>query len=189
MIYSDDFEERDAGWYVTAADIAAGRAAIGDGRVLIKPAPGLSYSVMNTAFDLPTDADICVKMRIVDASDLSKVGAGLVFWAKGFNDNYFFQVVGNGTYWIARFSNQAWQNVTPPADVPSFQQGLNQDNLLRVTTKNQTVTVFVNDQQIAKFRAPAPVGLVKAGFRAGSFDRNAPVAVEFRDFSVTEVPK
>jgi hypothetical protein len=48
--------------------------------------------------------------------------------------------------------------------------------------------MYVNDQRIARFRAPAPAGVVKAGFRANSFAQDVPVAMEFRDFSVTTVP-
>jgi hypothetical protein len=123
----------------------------------------------------------------VESAELSRSGLGLIFWAKGFDDNYLFQVTGNGNYYVTRWAERAWQSVTPTAAVRAFKQGLGEENVLRVVTKGQTVTVFMNDEQLAKFRSPTPSGIVRAGFRASSLGKE-PTAVEFRDFSVTDVP-
>jgi hypothetical protein len=187
VIYSDDFTERDAGWFIPQADIDVGKAAIGDGRILVRPDPERGYSVLNMAFGLPTQTDICVKARIVESSDLTKSGFGLLFWAKGYDEYYLFQVIGNGNYYVSHWTERAWQGVTPTAAVRAFKQGLGEENVLRVVTKGQVVTMFVNDEQLARFRSPFPSGMVRAGFRASSLG-NDPTAVEFRDFTVTEAP-
>jgi len=187
VIYSDDFTERDAGWFIPQSDIDAGKAAVGDGRILVRPDPERGYSVLNMAFGLPTQTDICVKARIVESSDLTKSAFGLLFWAKGYDEYYLFQVIGNANYYVSHWTERAWQSVTPTAAVRSFKQGLGEENVLRVVTKNQVVTMFVNDEQLARFRSPFPTGSVRAGFRASSLG-NDPTAVEFRDFSVTEAP-
>ena len=186
-IYSDDFQEQDAGWFIQPADTQSGRIAVGQGRILIKPQPRMGYTLLNLAFGLPADTDICVKARIVELTDLSKSGVGLVFWAKGYADNYLFQAQGDGMYFVSHFVDRTWQTVTPTAKAATFKTSLGQDNLLRVVTKAQTVTLYVNDEQVAKFRAPAPDGLVKAGFRASSLGDD-PTGAEFRSYSVTNVP-
>jgi hypothetical protein len=187
VIFSDDFQERDAGWFIQQGDLQSGKVAVGDGKIVLKVDAGKGYTVLNLAFGLPAESDICVTSKIVSGGDASKVTSGLVFWAKNYADNYMFQITGNGTYWVSHWSNQTWDNVTPLANAPSFRQGFGVENVLRVTIKNQTVTLFVNDERIAKFRAPAPDGLVKAGFRGGSVGTE-PVSVEFREFKVTDAP-
>jgi hypothetical protein len=186
-IYSDDFRSRDAGWFIQEADLRSGRVTIGDGRVLLKEDGLKGYGTLNLAFGLPTDADICVKVRIVQSADMAKANAGILFWSKGFEDNYLFQITGDGKYFVSHFSNRTWETITPAATASTFVPTLGADNLLRVLTKGQTVTLFINDTEMAKFRAPPPVGPVKAGFR-GASTGNEPVAIEFRDFQVT-VPK
>ena len=186
-IYSDDFQSRDAGWFVQQADLQSGKVTVGDGRVLVKEGGQRGYSILNFAFALPADTDICVKARILQSADLAKASVGVLFWAKGYDDNYVFQATGDGKYFVAHFFNRAWEVITPAATSDTFKSGLGEDNLLRVMTKGQTVTLFVNDSQVAKFRAPVPAGLVKAGFRAGAIGSD-PVAVEFRDFKVTTPP-
>jgi hypothetical protein len=187
VIYSDDFKERDAGWFIQPADIESGKVAVGEGRLVVRPDPERGYTVLNMAFGLPADTDICVTARIVESAELSRSGLGLIFWAKGFDDNYLFQVTGNGNYYVTRWAERAWQSVTPTAAVRAFKQGLGEENVLRVVTKGQTVAVFMNDEQLAKFRSPTPSGIVRAGFRASSLGKE-PTAVEFHDFSVTDVP-
>jgi hypothetical protein len=186
-IYSDNFKERDAGWFIPPADIQNGHVTVGDGRVLLKVDPGKGYTVLNFAFGLPSDSDICVISRLTDASDLSKATTGLVFWAKNYADNYVFQLTGDGKYWVSHWSNPSWEVVTPLANAPTFKSGLGVDNVLRVSSKQQSISLFVNDEQVAKFRAPSPNGLVKAGFRAGS-NGTDPIGAEFRDFKVTDAP-
>jgi hypothetical protein len=187
IIYNDDFTERDAGWFIQPADVASGKVTVGEGRVRIKQEAEKGYTTLNLAFGLPADTDICVKARIVETTDMSKAGIGLVFWAKGFDDSYLFQMTGNGFYSVSHWADRAWQSITPTASATAFQSRVDQDNLLRVVTKGQTVTLFVNDEQVAKFRVPTPTGLVKAGFRVSAFGKD-PIAVEFRDFVVTSVP-
>ena len=179
--------ERDAGWFIAPADLELGRIAVGNGRVLARIDGERGNSIVNMAFGLPADADICVTARIVELTDLTKGSVGLVFWAKGYEDNYLLDIGGNGLYSIFHWTERAWQTITPPATAPAFKAGLGQDNLMRVLTKGQTVTLFLNDGQIAKFRAPAPTGLVKAGFRVTSHGQNS-TSAEFRDFTVTSAP-
>ena len=187
VIYDDNFRERDDGWFIQEAEFRSGKVQVGEGRMFITADAEAGNSILNLAFALPRDADICVNARIVKSTDLSQTGVGIVFWAKAYADNYLFQVTGGGMYWVTHFADRAWQSVTPPASLGSFKQGLGQDNLLRVMTKGQSVTLFVNDVQVARFRAPPPTGLVRAGFRASSFGKE-PTAAEFRDFKVTNVP-
>jgi hypothetical protein len=187
ILYNDNFTERDDGWYILPADFASGKVNVGQGRILVKPEPERGYSLLNMAFGLAPDADICVTARIVESPDLSKSGLGIIFWAKGFDDNYLFQLLGNGTYYVTHWVDRSWQSVTPIASVRSYKQGLGQDNQLRVVTKGQTVSVFVNDEQVARFRAPTPTGLVKVGLRASAL-ANEPSSFEFREFTVTDVP-
>jgi hypothetical protein len=186
VIYSDDFAERDAGWFIAAADLESGRVAFGGDRMLVRMEGDRGNSILNMAFGLPTDTDICMRARIVDGSDLNKGSVGMVFWAKGYDDQYLYDVQGNGLYAIYHWTERAWQTITPPAAAPAFKAGLGEDNLLRVTTKGQTATLFLNDQQIARFRAPTPTGTVKAGIRVTSHAPNS-IGVEFRDFTVTDV--
>jgi hypothetical protein len=183
-LFDDDFQERDAAWSIAQSELETGAVAVGQGRMALKPAGEKGLSIINMAFRLPASIDICVTIRFVEAENLADSAAGIVFWADGYTENNLFQVRGNGAFWVSRWADRAWQSITPIATATGFKIGLGQDNRLRVRASGQTVTLFVNDVQVARFRAPAPEKNVQFGVRAGSFGKSANV-VEFRDFKVT----
>ncbi|MEA2878769.1 MAG: hypothetical protein QOF14_3965 [Hyphomicrobiales bacterium] len=187
VLFEDDFQERDAAWAITPGELDTGAVAVGQGRMMLRPPAEKGLSIINMAFRLPTSIDICVTVRFVETDDLADVSAGIVFWADGYAENSLFQVRGNGTFWVSRWADRAWQSITQTATTPAFKPGLGQDNRLRLRANGQTVTLFVNDMQVARYRAPAPDKNVQFGVRGGSFGKNANT-VEFRDFKVTNAP-
>ena len=140
--------------------------------------------LVDEVLGVPPSVDICATIRFVESENLADSSAGIIFWANGYSENNLFQVRGNGTFWISRWADRAWTSITPTAPANGFKIGLGQDNRLRVRISGPIVTLFVNDTQVARFRAPVPDKPVQFGIRSGSFGKT-PSAVEFRDFKVT----
>lgn len=186
VIYEDDFQERDAGWWLRQADIERGAVAIGDGRLVMRSDPERNISTLNMAFRVAPDMDVCTTVRFVETDNPADSAFALVFWANEFDDHYNFHVRGNGAYWISRWSDGNWHSITSTAAAPDFKPVVGEDIQLRVLTKGQTVTVFLNDTQLARFRAPPPAKPVQFGLRSASFGKSKS-AVEIRSIKVTTV--
>lgn len=187
LLFEDDFQERDAAWSITPTELDTGVIAVGQGRMAIKPPGEKGLSIINMAFRLPPSLDICATIRFVESENLADSSAGIIFWADGYSEHNLFQVRGNGTFWVSRWTDRAWTTITPTAPASGFKIGLGQDNRLRVRVSGQIVTLFMNDMQVARFRAPVPDKPTQFGIRGGSFGK-APSTVEFRDFKVTNAP-
>jgi hypothetical protein len=187
VLFEDDFQERDSAWSLRQADYETGAAAVGHGRLFLKPPADKSLSALNMAFRLSPNADVCVTVRFVEAPSLLNASAGIIFWANEFIETNNFMLNGDGTFSVLRWADKTWHSVTPRTAVPNFKAGLGQDNHLRVLTNGQTVTLFLNDVQVARYRAPVPEVKVQVGMRVSSFGTESS-AVEFRDFKVTSVP-
>jgi hypothetical protein len=84
--------------------------------------------------------------------------AGLIFWATGPSDFYFFGVSDTaGTFGIYRHvAATGWQPIVPFMANPNVKTGAGAVNTLRLVTKGNLVSLFVNGQAIGKLQIQAP---------------------------------
>jgi hypothetical protein len=159
-----DFKSGDLGWGQEDASFKlAGPQAD------FTPQPGTQTARWNTAVSL-TDLDACVTVAMpATTTDASQTYAGLLFWLTDKDNFYEVVVAANGLFTVAR---KVRGKIAAAAPVPwtkadTLKLGADAKNTLRVTIEGQTVTIRINDSEVARFRGQAPevpshIGLVAA---------------------------
>jgi len=116
------------------------------------------------------DAEACVTLTMpVNAGDVSRTYAGLLFWLTGKDDFYEFVVAPNGYFTVAR-KVQGALVAAPPipwTKTDALKLGAGEKNTLQLTIEGEIVTVSINGTQVARLRgqvpeAPSHIGLVAA---------------------------
>jgi hypothetical protein len=131
------------------------------------------------------DANICVTVATPATDKSEKQDAGIVFWADGFGSYYTFEITPGGMFSVAQLSSGKWIYPVHMTASPAIVQGTGKSNTVRVLTKGNTVTLFVNDQQVGTFDGMPPAGGGMAGFIGDSSDQmTAPDTFDFTDFAV-----
>lgn len=130
------------------------------------------------------DVNICVTVATVATETPNSQIGSVLFWAVDYNAYYLLQVNGtNGQFAVAqRLPNGQWAYPIGWTASPAIVQGVGKSNALRVQTKGNTATLFINDQQVGTFKGTPPTGGGQAGFQAqaGGID-----TIEFSNFVVT----
>ncbi len=118
------------------------------------------------------DSSVTITPKTTTGSD-----AGLVFWATGPSDFYFFGVSDTaGTFGIYRHvAATGWQPIVPFMANPNVKTGAGAVNTLRLVSKGNLVSLFVNGQPIGKLQIQAPpaggtVGIIGEGSAKNPWD-------------------
>ena len=141
-------------------------------------------AAINAAFRTTGPAEATIRMQRgvypVTGIDLFATGGyGLRIEGQG-SGNSIFTHWGSGTGPILSLADDH------DVHLESFGvQGTGKSNTVRVLTKGNTATLFVNDQQVGTFDGTPPAGGGMAGFIGDSSDQmTAPVTFDFTDFAV-----
>lgn len=181
VLFEEDFSTHDRTWGEVTEQFE-----MKDGKATAKPPPSQLQWRLNTAFAFD-DADICVTVTSVETSNPADTSAGVVFWAKDTNNFYYFAVAPNGFYVVNRRLADKWAVTIPWTKSEAVAVGQGKPNVLRVTTKGQTVTLFVGGAQVARFRAQPPGGSSQIGLLMASGAK--PDTWEFAALKVTSPPR
>ena len=163
VLFDDDFSTLDRAWGAQSEHFS-----VKDGRLVVKPASNMVFWSWNPAFTFD-DADACLTVTLVETSDPTNSSAGLMFWVKDNANFYVMNIASNGFYKVNRKVAGKW--VADPiawTQTDAVNQRPSQPNVLRVTTKGQSVTLVINDKEVARFRAQAPDGPSYVGVFATS---------------------
>ncbi len=154
-----------------------------DGAVHILAPKGRSTGVQYQGFSF-TNMDASIK---VSRESPAGQDAGLMFWATGPNDFYYFDVsdtVGSFSVLRQQTANGGnWSEVVPPTASPLVKTGVNAVNVLRVVTQGNSVTLFVNGQQLGTLNALAPAG----GGTVGIWAENSAAATDTSDYAFSDL--
>lgn len=163
VLFDDDFSTLDRTWGTQSEQLG-----VKGGRLVVKPASNMVFWSWNPGFTFD-DADACVTVSLVETSDPTNSGAGLMFWVKDNANFYVMNIASNGYYKVNRKVAGKWAaDPIPWTQTDAINQGPSQSNVLRVTTRGQSVTLAVNDKEVARFRAQAPDGPTYVGVFATS---------------------
>lgn len=180
----DDFSEEDPAW--TMRD---DKPQFGNGVLKVHSDPGkfndLWYGGMNFA-----GGDACIDIIMPSGRPSSEVRGGLVIWTgKMWNIVY---IAPDGTAGVDGLQNGNWTTPVPNRKFDAIKTGTDAVNQLRVVWKapprsNSTeapdpnVTVFINDKQFIRFKAPPndnrQIGIYAAA-NGGTF--------QFKNLHITE---
>ncbi len=176
VLFEDDFSFADPAWGNFQG------TAIANGQMTIQPEPGLYYLLLNQAA-LYQDFDACIDV-VQHVTDPSAGWASLMFWGVDYENFYALEVAGNGYVKVTRVQNNRWlypvdwiltENVVNPGE---------QVNSLRVRVIGNIAEVFVNDQQIARFRGQPPQGGGLIGVH-GLAPEGTVATFEFKNLRIT----
>lgn len=117
------------------------------------------------------DGEVCATFTAPSTlADPSRTYAGLLFWLTD-KDNFYQAIIApNGLLMVAR-KVQGKFTATPPVPwtkADAMKTGADAKNALRVTLEGTSVTVRLNDTEVARFKGQSPQGQSHVGLVAAS---------------------
>src|SRR5215471_17144053 len=160
ILYEDDFTNLDPSWGTAGAILS-----VKEGRLVLKPAPNTTQSVLNQSH-LFDDADIEVQVMLSSGDPI--VPAGLIFWAKDYSNFYCFSIDANGSFKVSHFVVDRWLVPVGWTESAAIRKGIGQPNKLRVVTKGRQATAYINDKEVITINGQPPQGGGCVGIGGGS---------------------
>jgi hypothetical protein len=162
VLFQDSFAKLDPSW-----GAASDTQSVSNNVFVVKPQINMSHYAINQSAIYPNDMDYCVDLTLMQG-DFAGAGAGPIFWAKDSNDYYFFYIVGDGTYYVSRYFNGRYLYPISTTKDPVINTASGAVNHLRVVTKGNQATFYINDKQVATFTGQPPEGGSVIGVQADS---------------------
>ncbi len=162
VLFEDRFATMDPAWGMASATVY-----VKDGKFVIAPEVGRWQSAINQANILPNDMDASVGLTFQKVGD-ADYGSGMVFWAKDYSDYYVIVLSPDGWFAIQRYAGERWLLPVPWREIDAAKKGENVENVLRVVTKGNQATAYVNDKQIVTFTGQPPQGGSLIGLKGSS---------------------
>jgi hypothetical protein len=178
VLLEDKFPSLDPGW--GAADQFFD---IKDGKMIVQPAKNETYTAVYEGNIFPNELDTSITMKFAKADDPT-YGSGLIFWSKGLKDYYALMINANGWFTVQRRMGDRFINPVTWRENGAINKGAGVNNRLRVVTKGNKATIFINDKEIISLMGQPPEGGSQIGVRTASGPEKPNVA-EFTDLKVT----
>lgn len=176
ILFSDDFATLDPAW----GEPSEQRRVEGN-KMIIVPEVDLAYTDLYEG-NVFGDADIRVKVS--QSSGQADRPGGLVFWGVDYNAYYIAELTIDGNVSVVRkIAKGRWLYPVVLKAQHAVKRGLNQENEIRVVTKGNTATVYINEEQVATLKGSPPEGGGMVGMYAES-GATEPYGWKFSNFSV-----
>ncbi len=178
VLFQDSFAALDPAWGSPSQNVS-----VKDGKLILQPEVNRSFSDINQG-SVFEDMDACVKVSMAKSDDLSS-GGGIIFWAKDYGDYYFLYVTGNGMFEIGRWVGGRYLFPVSLRENSAIKKGVGEVNQLRIVTKGDQATAYINDTELITFRGQPPQGGGLIGLRGDSPEKSQAVW-EFSDLKITK---
>jgi hypothetical protein len=178
VLFEDNFATLDPAWGEPTKN-----RNVKDGKLIVQPALNTSEAVLNQA-NVFEDLDACIKVRLVKSDDPSQAG-GLIFWGKDYSSYYALKVSADGHFKVARLVGNHWIDAVASRENAAVKKGIGQVNQLRVVTKGNQATVYINDEEVVSFKGQPPEGGSLVGVIGSSPPEESQVVWEFSDLKIT----
>ncbi|HQT38336.1 MAG TPA: hypothetical protein PK231_02845 [Acidocella sp.] len=146
------------------------------------PANAANWAIYNGF----TFTDMDASVTVTPTNNLGNLG-GLIFWSTGPNDFFELDVSDtNGTFALEHRTSTGsggWQAIVPFSKNPAIKGGA--ANVLRVVTKGNSVTLYINGQSIGSLNLMAPAGGGAVGIEAESTAKD-PCDYAFTNLTVSQ---
>lgn len=176
VLFEDDFSFRDPAWGNYDGTTIEG------GTLSIEVNQGGGYTLLNQS-GLYQDFDVCVDL-VQHNDDPSNAWASIAFWGQDYENYYTFDVATNGYIKVSRLQNNRWLSPVEWTLTEGVVNAGEEANHLRVVGQGNVATVFVNGQQVAKFRGQPPEGGSLIGIY-GAASTTSGATYDFTGFKVT----
>jgi len=179
VIFEDKFTTLDPSWAAPSAMINAK-----DGKLIITPDKNVVQTYLNQANILPNDMEANYTVTFVKAA-APAYGSGLVFWAKDLDNWYCLQINANGWFAVERHTSD--HRLMPVAwrEDASLKKGEGAENQVKLVTKGNQGTIFINGKEVLSFTGQPPEGGSLIGFRVSSGPQDSN-SVAFSNFQVVQ---
>lgn len=151
ILFQDNFATLDPAWGAPSSNLS-----VQNGKLILQPEINNSSTAKNQA-NLFEDIDARVRVSLAK-SDNPSYGGGLIFWAKDASDYYYLLVTGEGWLSVNRWVNQRSSLPVQWRESAAIKKGIGQINQLRVVTKGNQATVYINDTEVVTFKGQPPQG-------------------------------
>jgi hypothetical protein len=179
VLYEDDFSSNDGNWpNDDTFNIFRGNARL-------KPPAGRNAAAIYNGMTFD-DADICVDVALPQARDPTRVLGGLIFWQDDQNF-YAFLVSPDGNATVLSVQDGKSTRPVSLRKADSLNTAANSVNTLRVTSKGEEVSAYINDKPFATFKGEPPSSGGHVGFW-GQSENGAENTWSFSNLKITEFP-
>ena len=178
VLFEDKFTSMDSGWGIASANVY-----VKDGKLIISPNLNTGLTVFNQSAFLPDDIDATITAKFLKAP-AETYGVGFFFWVNSPTEFYGLWLTPSGTFSVLRsVVGGRLLYPVPWQKSDAIKKGEGVDNVLRVVTKGNKATVYVNGQELAVLNGQPPAGGTQIGMGASS-GGTAPNVVAFSNLTV-----
>ena len=179
VLFEDKFTALDPSWGAPGPIMD-----VKDGKLIITPEMSTSQTVLNQGNVFPNDAEGSFAMTFVKAP-APGWGSGLVFWARDYNE--YYAVLMNPEGWFAVQRYVAGRYLLPVAwrESDAIKQGEGAENQVKVVTKANKATVFINGKEVISLSGQPPQGGTLIGFKVSSGPEGSN-SVAFSNFQLVQ---
>lgn len=150
VLYEDRFERLQPTWGEVDDSFRTE-----DGKLVVAPEPA-AYLWRTNRASLFDDVDMCISLTTIEGVDPEESKAGLIFWYVDENNFYAFEYAPNGKASVWRRQRGRWLEQVDWQDVEGANQGDDAENELRIVTRGDRVTLYLNEEEFAEFDGVPP---------------------------------
>ncbi len=176
VLYEDNFATLNPGWGSPGPNIS-----VGNGKLIIQPDVNSGFVAINQTNRF-NDIDATIKESMTKSDDTTWAG-GLVFWAKDTNNYYALLVSGEGLFAVKRYVDSRALTPVDWSQNAAIKRGVGQVNELRIVTKGNQATAYINGTQVTTFNGQPPDGGSLIGVKGSSAEKSQ-ITWEFSDLRV-----
>jgi hypothetical protein len=179
VLFEDKFTSLDPSWGAPGPIMG-----VKDGKLIITPEKNTSQTILNQANVFPNDGEASFALAYVKAP-APTWGSGLVFWAKDYTEYYAVLINSEGWFAVQRYV--AGRYLLPVAwrESDAIKKGEGAENQVKVLTKGNKATVFINGKEVISLTGQPPQGGSLIGFKVASGPEGAN-SVAFSNFQLVE---
>jgi hypothetical protein len=179
VLFEDKFTSLDPSWGAPGPIMD-----VKDGKLIITPTINTSQTILNQANVLPNDAEGSFAMTFVKAP-APTWGSGLVFWAKDYNEYYAILINAEGWFAVQRYVSGRYLLPVAWRESEAIKKGEGAENQVKVVTKGNKATIFVNGKEVISISGQPPQGGSLVGFKVASGPEGAN-SVAFSNFQLVQ---
>jgi hypothetical protein len=179
VLLQDDFKTMASNW-----GPASDNQAVKDGKMVISPTLNATYVTLDGGY-LFTDMDACVDVAITKGGPkLVHTYGGLAFWATSYQNYYELMIGPSGTFGVDRILPGRRVPIMQFATSSAVKSGIGQVNRLRVQTKGNSATLYINGTKLGTINGQPPQGGGEIGITAQAGPKTRDV-YEFSNLKIT----
>jgi len=163
VIFQDKFPDGDSYMNIAPSAGVQGGVQGGKGQItLLQASYGQAVQYPGMQFG---DANICATFNTLPTDKAENQMAGIEFWATDYANIYSFLINStNGQFQLAQKVGGNWTIIVNSTPNAAVLKGMGKTNMLRVQTKGNMASLYINNQLVESFSAAPPVGGGVVGF-------------------------